>query len=377
MSDQTWPPTPPEGADEAAVPQSPAEPEVPSYSPPEPIAAQPDAGYAAPVPPAAPSPVDPYGQSPAAGYETPYPSQPADPYGQPPAYGQPAADPYGQAPADPYGQQQPPAYGQPAADPYGQPAADPYGQAPAAPYGQPAADPYGQAPAAPYGQPAADPYGQAPAAPYGQPAADPYGQAPAAPYGQQPPAVGQPTDPYNQPGYGQPAPDPYAQQGYGQPPAAAYPPVGYPPVPVAGGGALVDWPKRALGGLIDYVAPSIVISVLANLVSNASSTLGTVVSIVLSLGWWAFLGYKSGTTGVTFGRSLAKTKLVSEATGQPIGVGNGIIRQFAHIIDSIICYVGWLFPLWDAQKQTIADKIMKTVVVDNSADPNAGTYNWG
>jgi uncharacterized RDD family membrane protein YckC len=111
--------------------------------------------------------------------------------------------------------------------------------------------------------------------------------------------------------------------------------------------------------------------------SNINSGLGTVVNAILGIGWWAYLGYKSGTTGVTFGRSLAKTKLVSAETGQPIGVSNGIIRQLAHIIDSIICYVGWLFPLWDAQKQTIADKVMKTVVIDNSADPNASTYNWG
>ncbi|HOC14645.1 MAG TPA: RDD family protein, partial [Propionicimonas sp.] len=89
-----------------------------------------------------------------------------------------------------------------------------------------------------------------------------------------------------------------------------------------------------------------------------------------------YLGYKSGTTGVTFGRSIAKTKLISEETGQPIGSTNGIIRQFAHIVDSVICYIGWLFPLWDAKRQTIADKIMKTVVVDNSTDPNAGNYNW-
>ena len=44
--------------------------------------------------------------------------------------------------------------------------------------------------------------------------------------------------------------------------------------------------------------------------------------------------------------------------------------------DSIICYIGWLFPLWDSKRQTLADKIMKTVVIDNSADPNAGNYNW-
>jgi hypothetical protein len=43
----------------------------------------------------------------------------------------------------------------------------------------------------------------------------------------------------------------------------------------------------------------------------------------------------------------------------------GVVRHFAHIIDSLICYIGWLFPLWDAQRQTIADKLVKTLVVAN------------
>ena len=42
------------------------------------------------------------------------------------------------------------------------------------------------------------------------------------------------------------------------------------------------------------------------------------------------------------------------------------VRQLAHIIDSLICYIGWLFPLWDAKRQTIADKIMSTIVIDES-----------
>ncbi|WUN50496.1 RDD family protein [Streptomyces sp. NBC_00306] len=31
--------------------------------------------------------------------------------------------------------------------------------------------------------------------------------------------------------------------------------------------------------------------------------------------------------------------------------------------DSIACYLGWLWPLWDAKKQTFADKVCNTVVV--------------
>lgn len=232
-----------------------------------------------------------------------------------------------------------------------------------------------------YSAPAAEPPSySAPAAP------EPPSYAAPATGGYEPPAAGGYTPPPAQPGF----PEPPGPGAYPPPPAApyaggftdpgAYPATGgYPgtPVPSAGGAALADWPKRALGGLIDYVAAGIVISVVGSLLSNVSSTLGTLANIILSIGWMCYLGYKSGTTGVTFGRSINKTKLVSAETGQPIGVTNGIIRQLAHIVDSIICYIGWLFPLWDAQKQTLADKIMKTVVIDNSADPNASTYNWG
>ena len=43
--------------------------------------------------------------------------------------------------------------------------------------------------------------------------------------------------------------------------------------------------------------------------------------------------------------------------------GKPFIRQLAHAIDGAICYIGFLFPLWDAKRQTIADKLMKTVCV--------------
>ncbi|MGB8382067.1 MAG: hypothetical protein WCG47_12665 [Dermatophilaceae bacterium] len=39
------------------------------------------------------------------------------------------------------------------------------------------------------------------------------------------------------------------------------------------------------------------------------------------------------------------------------------MRDLAHLIDNAICYVGWLFPIWDDRRQTIADKIMNTTVI--------------
>jgi uncharacterized RDD family membrane protein YckC len=72
-------------------------------------------------------------------------------------------------------------------------------------------------------------------------------------------------------------------------------------------------------------------------------------------------GYRQGTTGSTIGKSVLRFKVVSENTGQPVGFGMSVLRQIAHLVDAIICCVGYLFPLWDAKRQTLADKIMSTV----------------
>ena len=77
-------------------------------------------------------------------------------------------------------------------------------------------------------------------------------------------------------------------------------------------------------------------------------------------------GYRQGTTGQSIGKSAMKIKLVSAETGQPIGFGMAFVRDIAHIVDAIICYVGFLFPLWDAKRQTIADKMISTVVLPSS-----------
>jgi uncharacterized RDD family membrane protein YckC len=99
--------------------------------------------------------------------------------------------------------------------------------------------------------------------------------------------------------------------------------------------------------------------------ATGASTLGQMsigIAWILSIVYiiWNY-GYRQGTTGSSIGKSIMKFKVVSEKTGQPIGFGMSIVRQLAHIIDGAICYIGYLFPLWDAKRQTIADKIMSTI----------------
>jgi uncharacterized RDD family membrane protein YckC len=187
----------------------------------------------------------------------------------------------------------------------------------------------------------------------------------------------QPTQGYQAPPTTQygvpPQAQPYEQQSYGQQQQGQYgapgqypTPSAYPGAPQAGFTApsdpnqYSDWIHRVGAYLID-IAPVVVLGIIGDL---------TFKFIIIVLFWLAGIAwiaynrwYQGGTTGQSLGKKLLGMKLISESTGQPIGPAMAFVRDLCHIIDSAICYVGYLFPLWDDKRQTIADKIVSTVVV--------------
>ena len=127
---------------------------------------------------------------------------------------------------------------------------------------------------------------------------------------------------------------------------------------------LATWPVR-VGAYIVDILPNLVLSLLGNLLFvdavDGMSPLYYVVMLV-SLGWTIYNRWILGGQGQSWGKKLLGLRLIGEQTGQPIGAGKAFLRDLAHIIDGIICFIGFLFPLWDAKKQTIADKVVGTVV---------------
>jgi len=73
--------------------------------------------------------------------------------------------------------------------------------------------------------------------------------------------------------------------------------------------------------------------------------------------------FKQGRTGQSIGKKAMGIRLVDEHSGQPIGAGMAFVRDLAHTLDGF-AYVGYLWPLWDDKRQTFADKILNTVVVE-------------
>jgi uncharacterized RDD family membrane protein YckC len=189
-------------------------------------------------------------------------------------------------------------------------------------------------------------------------------QDPNQPYGQQPP---QPPSPYGSPPpYGTPA-----QGGYGQP---VQPPGGYVPDQPGYymGRALANWPQRVGAYLIDYLIAAIpaFLAVLlfsgTNQGESTSAGAGLVAFLLYltSLGIWLYNRViQMGRTGQSWGKQVLNLRLVRMADGQPMGGGMCFVRDLAHILDALPCYLGYLWPLWDARRQTFADKIMNTVVL--------------
>jgi len=73
---------------------------------------------------------------------------------------------------------------------------------------------------------------------------------------------------------------------------------------------------------------------------------------------------REGRTGQSPGKRMLHIEVVGKESGRPIGVGMALVRRLAHVIDALPCYVGFLWPLWDPEHQTFADKATHTVVLD-------------
>ena len=73
------------------------------------------------------------------------------------------------------------------------------------------------------------------------------------------------------------------------------------------------------------------------------------------------------TTGWSLGRSLTGIAVVDRDDG-PVGPWRLVLRDLAHLIDTLPFCLGWLWPLLDSRGRTFADMITGTEVVQVSGD---------
>ncbi len=173
-------------------------------------------------------------------------------------------------------------------------------------------------------------------------------------------------------------PPPPPGDGGGAPPPPPPPPGGY-AAPVGGTAAMspAGFGSRLGAYIIDYLVlgvPSAIVFFIALSAVDGQTGLceqpdgtGTVILLLIGLCIFAaflwYYGNFEGRQGQTIGKKSVGIKVIDAGSGEPIGFGRAIGRRFATIISGIPCYLGYLWMLWDSDKQTWHDKIVTARVV--------------
>jgi uncharacterized RDD family membrane protein YckC len=132
------------------------------------------------------------------------------------------------------------------------------------------------------------------------------------------------------------------------------------------GEELATWWQRAAAHLLDLLIVAVPFVILV----NVSEYFALLVVLVI---WLYNRSYLQGTNGKSWGKRALRLRLVRITDKQPIGSAAALVRNLAHALDLVTLCVGYLLPLWDAHRQTLADKIMKTIVIAEHKPQTART----
>jgi len=222
-------------------------------------------------------------------------------------------------------------------------------------------------------------------------------------YGGQPPARPQTPPPFVAPQT--PTPQPYTPQRYGSPPqtpppfapepygASTYPPqqpvptyqqpYGYAPQPPfqapqqypqthppqATGPVPASWLRRAAAYIFDWWLGfwfAFFVYLPTTIGEPENAEMSNAQGGLLLLAWavaYVVLGLMEGVLGWSPGKRIAGLRVVRAGTGQYLGPLRGVARVFAQIINWWSLCLGFLWPLWDRDHQTFADKICNARVI--------------
>jgi len=98
---------------------------------------------------------------------------------------------------------------------------------------------------------------------------------------------------------------------------------------------------------------------------NAANVAGLLLGI-------AYYTYLEGSTGQTLGKKALGIRVIDLKGGGSIGYGRAFIRYIGRFVSGIVLLLGYLWMLWDKEKQTWHDKFANSVVVPEPAYPVSG-----
>jgi uncharacterized RDD family membrane protein YckC len=123
-------------------------------------------------------------------------------------------------------------------------------------------------------------------------------------------------------------------------------------------GPRASFGRRLIAIIVDDILVGIVYGILFAVIGRGGAYgLGLLVSVAY------FTFFEGSASGQTVGKRIFDIRVIDYASGGSIGYGRALLRQIGRILSGLACLLGYLWMLWDKEKQTWHDKIANTVVV--------------
>ena len=120
--------------------------------------------------------------------------------------------------------------------------------------------------------------------------------------------------------------------------------------------------------LLDGLILGIPFLILVVIAAQISTGLAVVVYVLWFIAYIAYPVYfEGGPNCATPGKKICGIKVIDMNGGGPIGYSRATVRFLMRIISGAVFYLGYLWMLWDKEKQCWHDKVANDVVVPADA----------
>ena len=122
-----------------------------------------------------------------------------------------------------------------------------------------------------------------------------------------------------------------------------------------------------LGGFLIDVGILYIVGLVIGVIFRGSLVSQILISLAAGIAYSVyFIGSGSGQTP---GMRLLGIRAIDARTQGRVDYGRAFIRYLVGIVSQLPCYLGYLWMLWDRERQTWQDKVAGTFVVPTSAYP--------
>ena len=120
--------------------------------------------------------------------------------------------------------------------------------------------------------------------------------------------------------------------------------------------------KTLISSYPDYIQPQMI----SSSQTTPTNPLYTILSLIGALIGVFYSIYFIGKKGATPGKKLMKIRVVNKDTKEVPGILKAFLREIVgKFVSSVFFFLGYLWAVWDKEKQTWHDKIAGTIVIDD------------